>query len=292
MLFALSDVGPVIVFNTLLPQRDPSSWGVFDLPLPPDPLGRYSICAQYEKSQTEFPEFSVDPAQRIFVVSSLPDLALAFPVGLFMRYMNSVRTNRHVSWNEWGGDTIAVRLHPSTLQLQILNTKILALRTEALSLGQWGVEMFDLSVSGRREIGEGAGGGCNRVFSRSKWSVLCPRGDRSPYRVIIVGNNVYFSVSPLNDQRLAILSVTSCRTGRTRPVIIRSTSVDMGQCERQSRGSRTRETVRSVYPVHLYQAVISIKPVVMRICMSRLKFSYPQYFTVTGMRAATFQEPC
>ena len=199
MLFVLSDVGPVIVFNTLLSQQDPRSWRVFDLPLLPDPLGRYSICTQYEKPQAEFPEFSVDPAQRIFAVFSSPDLVLVFPVGLFMRYMKSVRTDCHVSWNEWGGDAIEVHLHPDTLQLQIFNTKILALRIESLPLRQWGVEMFDLSISGRREIGEGVGRGGNRVLSKSKWFVLCPRGDRPSYNTVIVGNDVCFSVSHLND---------------------------------------------------------------------------------------------
>lgn len=196
-LLALSPVGRIIVFNTLLSQQDPGCWRVFDLPPPLHPQRSYSIHTQYEKLRAEFPEFSVDPTQRIIVAFSIPDLAFVLPSGLLIRHMSSVRISPHVLWNEWDGDTIALRLRPNMLRLQIFDTKVLGLCLESLTQGQWGVEMFDLSVSGRREVREGPGGGASRVLPRSKWFALCPESDQS-YNPVLAGNNLCFAaVSPL-----------------------------------------------------------------------------------------------
>ena len=212
-LLALSHKSPVarlLVFNTLLPQQDLKSWRILDLPSP----GRdgYSISTQYEKPLTELPEFSVDPDQRFFAVFSPQGLAFVIPVELLIKYMHSVRTNSRVPWDEWGEDVITVNVHPDTRQLQLFDTKVLALRF--LPFPEYlGVEMFDLSRSSRRDIqvqqdNEGAGRRCKRILLTPKWLFRCRPGDGKPFVTRLVGDNlVCVFVSPLCVQKVHVFNV-------------------------------------------------------------------------------------
>ena len=195
-----SPVARLLVFNTLLSQQDSRGWRILDLPLP-GLQGYYFISTQYEKPLAEFPEFSVDPAQRFFVVFCMHKVALVTPVELLVRYVYSVRTSPCIPWTEWGEDVITVNLHPGTSQLRVFDTKVLALRTSC-------VEMFDLSASCRRDVqaqqvGERAGGRCERVLSTPKWSFRYPLGDGISYTTRLVGDSVVcFFVSPLSAQKV------------------------------------------------------------------------------------------
>ena len=82
----------LLVFNTLLPQQDPKSWKILQLPRLPQDMN-YIIPAQHGNSSVEFPEFSMDPAERNFIVSTSRGLSLVIPVGLFIRVTSSVRAS-------------------------------------------------------------------------------------------------------------------------------------------------------------------------------------------------------
>ena len=190
----------LLVLNTLLPRHDPKSWRILGLPL----RGTPRCYNQYENAPTEHPQFSVDPAQRIFVVVLMNNCALIIPVELLIRRMHSVRSRPYIGFDEWMEDVTEVPLHPTTHTLQVFDVKILALSGSAHHPEAWGVQMFDLSKSGRRDAqllpdDEGMDGGFRRVLSTPKWFVRCDvLGDGIPRSTRIVGNRVVcFYVSPL-----------------------------------------------------------------------------------------------
>lgn len=205
-LLALSHRSPVpqlLVLNTLLPQQDPRSWRILDLPPLSNPTNTYLIYTQHEKSLAECPEFSVDPAQKVFVIWSQHKQAFVAPVELLIQHMYSARASPRISWDEWGGNLITVHPHPDTRVLQLFDTKLLALRGFVSSLEGWGVEMYDLSRSGRRdvqvrEVSEGVNGICRRVLSTPKWLARYQTRDIDPFTTRLVGNKVVsVIVSPL-----------------------------------------------------------------------------------------------
>ena len=58
----------LLVFNTLLPPQDPRSWRILEL-IRIHPYERYSFPPRCGDPPTaDFPEFSVDPAQKMFVL--------------------------------------------------------------------------------------------------------------------------------------------------------------------------------------------------------------------------------
>lgn len=209
-LLALCYEGPtpqLLVLNTLLPQQDPRSWRI--LGLPPLPAPRWYT--QYEKTPTDYPEFSVDPAQRIFVVVSMDNRALITPVELLIQRMRAVRASPYIPLDEWMEGATVVHLHPNAHTLQLFDMKVLALCGSAHHPRVWGVQMFDLSKSGRRDIqlqqiNEGGRGGCMRVLPAPKWFARCQVGDGIPRTTRFVGNKVVcFFVSPVYAQKCSCL---------------------------------------------------------------------------------------
>ena len=203
-LFYTTQAPQLLVFNTLVPQWDPMSWRALDLPpLPSHDVYRL-IFTQYEKLEglpTECPEFSVDPAQKIFVVFSQGRRVLTISVELLVRQMHSTRVNPCIPWDEWREDVVTAYLHPDVITLQLFDTKLLALRGSAHFPESWGVQMYDLSKSGRKDIrvqqaSEGEGG-CNMAISTPKWFARCQMEGIRPYSTHLFGNAViHFIVSP------------------------------------------------------------------------------------------------
>jgi len=190
----------ILVLNTLLPQQDSRSWRILGLPLLPAP----QYYTQYEKASTEYPEFSVDPAQSLFVVVPLDRRAFATPVELLTRRIRSARASPYISWNEWVEDFTEIPLHPTAHTLRLFDMKVLVLCGSERRRNDWGVQMFDLSKSGQRDIqvrqvNEGADGVCRRVLSTPKWFARCQMGDGIPHSTLFVGNKVIcFFVSQLH----------------------------------------------------------------------------------------------
>ena len=191
----------LLALNTLLPQEDPKSWGIFYLPLLPDRHSNHRILTQYEKSPTECPEFLVDPAQRIFVLVCHQERALAVPVEVLIRHTRHGYASPWILWEEWGGDVITIHLCPDICSLQLYDTKVLALCSASSGdSSDWGVLTYDLSKSGRRDIriwqiGE-ADLGCRRILSTSKQLARCGIGEEIPDGTQLVGNQVFcFTVS-------------------------------------------------------------------------------------------------
>ena len=159
----------LLVFNTLLPPQDARSWRLLQLP---QLIGsrRYSSAVQYGDLLAECPEFSVDPAQRNFVVSSLQS-ALVIPVEPLIRLMCSARVGSNLKWDEWAEYVIKTRRHPNTVTLWLVGTKLLALINSDLE--GWYVEVYDLSKSGQKDIqiqqvNEGQDGECRKLLSTPK----------------------------------------------------------------------------------------------------------------------------
>ena len=192
----------LLVFNTLLPQQGSRSWRILDLPS----HLTLQYCTQYEKAPADYPEFSVDPAQRLFAVFPPDKRALVTPVELLIRRMHSVRVSPYIPWDEWVEDFTEIHLHPNAHTIQLFDMKVLVLCGSASYRGGWGVQMFDLSKSGQRDIqvrqaSEVVGGVCRRVLSAPKWFTRCWMGDGTPYITRFVGNKVVcFFVSPLHVQ--------------------------------------------------------------------------------------------
>ena len=274
-------IAQLLVFNTALPQQDPRSWRILDLP-PLSNSGNYSIVTQHEEPQDEFPEFSVDPAQRIFVVYSLPKSALVIPVGLLIQHMYSARTSSCVPWDEWGKDVVTVNLDPDTCLLQLFHTKILTLRIVPFLPQQWGVKVFDLSISGQRDVEahqvvKGTSKRRQRVLPTPMWFILCPKGDTISRRVTIFGNAVYFFVSALYVQKRFLPYSRLHRTGmvasQRRALATHLEIWPNANPGERSGGLRAREPVEEVCSVHPYLPFISNKPVVRRFDVSHLQTS-------------------
>lgn len=192
-----NDIPRLVIFNTQLPQQDPQSWLI--LKLPTDPRFRYySIITQCENSSAERSRFLVDPAQRILALSFLGGPLLVVPVELLIQYAHTVSSS--VPWDEWGGDVTAMELHPHASNFQIFDTKVLALRQSVNTSEVCGVDVYDLSRSGRRNI-QARRVNSLRVLPIPNWFVPCHKGDEFYHSVSILGNVVYFFVSPLYVQK-------------------------------------------------------------------------------------------
>lgn len=186
----------LIIFNTLWPQQDASSWRILQLPRPSHE--RYVFSTRRGNSLAECPEFSADPAQFFFVVYS-PLRTLVIPVEPFIRDICSVRVNPHLRWGDWAEYVMCVPTHPNTTSLQLVDTKLLALVN---SQERWGVEVYDLSKSGQKytqiqQVGEEQDGGCRNLVSTLKRFALCQL-EEPPYRAHFVGNTLalfYVSLS-------------------------------------------------------------------------------------------------
>ena len=191
----------LLVFNTLLPQQDPRSWRILDFPLLFEPNPDYHIFTQYEKPLADCPEFSVDPAQRIFILVYHQARGLAVPVEPFIRQMRCEHDNPWIAWDEWGEEVIAVHLPPDASSIQLYDMKVLALCSSGYSR-DWDVQTYDLSKSGRNDIqvqqvDEGVGAGCRRVLSTPKQLARCEVRDGNSYGAHLIGNQVFcFIVSP------------------------------------------------------------------------------------------------
>lgn len=187
----------LLVFNTLLPQQDPKSWKILQLPRLPQDMN-YIIPAQYGNSSVEFPEFSMDPAERNFIVSTSRGLSLVIPVGLFIRVTSSVRASPRIPWDDWGEGILRIH-HPDAMFLQVVGTKALALCGLYFVPRNWSVRMYDLRKLCRKETqNKPVGEGYERTLLTPKWSARCEMGDILPNEKFLIGNKVvcfYVSVS-------------------------------------------------------------------------------------------------
>lgn len=270
-------VAQLLVFDTRLPQQDLRSWRILELPPHPH-IRRYLTFARYKNSSAECPEFLVDPAQRIFGLSTGKGLVFVVLVELLIRYTHSVRTSSCIPWDEWGRDVIIINLRFYTPSLQIFDTKVLALHHPVASLELWGVDVYDLSRSGRRDIrvqriGEGAGGSCKKVLPTPRWFIPCPEGDGFRKSMSLLGNVVYFLVSPLYVQKWSPYSILR-RTGYI--ALYRrefATHLEIGPNINPGERLKIRLDMRDpqINMLHPFVPIISDKPVVRRIGMSRLQ---------------------
>jgi len=208
----------LLVLNTRLSRRDRRSWRILDLPPHSSPTDTYLIYTQHEKSPAECPELSVDPAQKTFVVWSRYKQAFIVPVKLLVQHMCSERVRLRIPWDEWGGDLVTVHLPPDTRGLQLVDTKLLALR--GFMEGWSGVEVYDLSrLSLRdiqvRQVSEGANRRCRRVLSTPKWLARYQTRNIDPFTIRLVGSKVVSVIVSLLrvHSACAILNVTLHRIG-------------------------------------------------------------------------------
>jgi len=202
-----SSIPQLIVFNTLLPQHDPRSWRILDLPFLARRTDDYMILVQHDALE-ECPEFSVDPTQKILVVFSRQRRqAFVTPVEPIIQDMCSMYTDPCVPWDGWKGRVITVQLHPDTWYLQLFDKKLVTLCDLTHHLQGWGAEVhvYDLSKSGQRDTRvsqpiEGEDGGYSRrVLSAPKWIAQWNIGDEAPIRATLIGNKLFcIFVSPLH----------------------------------------------------------------------------------------------
>ena len=184
----------LVVFNTLLPQQNPRSWRILELPVPSH--GYYWFAPRYDLL-AERPEFSVDPAQRIFVVHCLR-FAIVIPVEPFTREMTSACANTYLQWEEWGVYAIKSLHHPNAPTLQLVDMRILSLHITLLGQTDFCVDMYDHSKSSQRDIRRTDGWmdeGYAGVLSTPKWSAKCQM-EEPPITERFMGNKlVCFYVS-------------------------------------------------------------------------------------------------
>ena len=181
-LVALSDLGSnpqLLVFNTLLPRQGPRSWRILQLPALSSNRF-YMIPSRHGNVPAERPEFLVDPAQTNFVIQSYRGSALLIPVELFMRVVDSACADPYLKWEDWGRD-------------QLVDTKVLALRTSPPYPAGWGVEVYDLSKSSQKdlqvqEVNEEGDIGCRKILSTPHWFVKLQMGIATS--TFLVGNKV------------------------------------------------------------------------------------------------------
>jgi len=119
---------------------------------------------------------------------------------LLVRYTHSVRNNSCIPWDEWGKGIVTVHLHPDALTLEILDTKVLVLRHLVDQQEVCGVDVYDLSRSGQRDIrvqqiSEGVAERRRRVLPAPKCFIPCHKGDDTYHTMSLLGNIVYFIVS-------------------------------------------------------------------------------------------------
>ena len=192
-LLALSHRGSdfrILVFNTPLPQQDPRSLRILELPALT--RGCYLFLPRYGESLAGCPEFSVDPARRIFAVL-LPRWAIVISVGPFIRGMSSVRASPYLQWGDWGEYAIKTRFHSNSSNPNIFGTKVLVLdsRTRPKTFL---VEIYDLGEDVQRLIqrsDEGYGG----VLLTPRWTATFQKGE-PPKRAYFLGDKlVCFYVS-------------------------------------------------------------------------------------------------
>ena len=195
LLVALSDRGSdpqLLVFDTLLPQQGPENWRILQLPRLPRHTF-YMVPAQHGNPPAERPEFLVDPAQRNFVVQSYRGPALVIPVELFIRVVHSPRADSCIRWEDWEKHIMKLDPHPDTVAVQLVDAKALALRTSPPYPEGWGVEVYDLSKSGQKDVqvqeaGEGQDKGCMKILSTPQWFDRLQLGTASS--TFLVGSKV------------------------------------------------------------------------------------------------------
>ena len=182
----------LLVLDTLLPEHDPRSWRILQLPPLPIHSAAYSVFTRHENSPAGYPEFSVDPAQEFFVIFSQTELTYVVPAELLQRCMGCVRADNRISWDDWGEDLTALCLSGRAV-VRLVEMKVVAL-VETLGTFEenWSVRMYDLSKFARKDIqvqqvGE-EDGKCRKTLQTPTWSGSYQGGDRSPIWGIPLGN--------------------------------------------------------------------------------------------------------
>ena len=239
----------LLVLDLLLPQQDSKRWRILGLPSLPGP----KCYTQCDEAVAEYPEFSVDPTQKIFVIFSLDNRALVIPVEPLLRRIQRVLTSPYIPWDDWMEDVMTVLLHPSTHALRLCDTKVLALCGSAHHPEGWGVRMYDLSKSGRRhmrlqQVNKRAGGGHRSVLLTPKWFTQCQMGDGVPHSTLFVGNKVvcFFVSPPLSEVLVPYSTLPRSASAVTIWQTTFSTHLENGLNMNSSTRGPTLEEVRSV----------------------------------------------
>ena len=141
----------------------------------------------------------VDPARRIFVVSSMR-FAIVIPVESFIQEVSSVHANPRLQWSDWGGYAVKVDLHPDFLILHPVDTKILARESLLPHQRTLHVRIYDLGKSGQRDIqqlGRWMDEGFRGVILAPKWTAQC-KAEEPPDAVHLMGDKLvgFYYVSP------------------------------------------------------------------------------------------------
>ena len=182
----------LLVLDTLLPEHDPRSRLILQLPRRPILGGTCSVFTRYENSPAGYPEFSVDPAQEFFIISSQKQVAYVVPAELLKRRMGSARANGRIPWDDWGKDLTTLDLLEGAV-IQVVDTKVLALCPLSVFQKKRSIEMYDLSKSAQKDIqvqqvGVEQDRRCRKVLRAPTWSDRYPKGRGIPFATIPLGN--------------------------------------------------------------------------------------------------------
>lgn len=207
----------LLVFDMQLPQEDPRSWQILDLP-PVPPPGRHLIFTRRENPFAAYSEFLVDPTQRVFALFTTQNLLFIVPVELLVRHTHSVRTGSCIQWDEWGKDVVTIHIYPHTLAVDIFDAKVLVLHRLVDRREMWGVDVYDLSRSGQRDIqvqqiGEEVDESHRRVLPAPKWFIPCSKEDNICHTISLLGNVVYFIVSSTTRSEMVLSYSMLLRAG-------------------------------------------------------------------------------
>lgn len=107
-------------------------------------------------------------------------------------FTHPARADPCIRWEDWGRDVMKLHLHPDTAALQLVDTKALALRNSPQPEGL-GVELYDLSKSGRKDIrvqqvSEEQDKGCRKMPSAPRWFHRLQMGFANS--TFLIGNKV------------------------------------------------------------------------------------------------------
>jgi hypothetical protein len=155
--------GPeLVVFNTLIPQDDPSNSRRFSLPLGPyDQYARIYIDHNRHLGTPGVDEPLVaDPAQAIFVMEFLNSRNLFVLVvartQALIDHACSPRADSHVPWDEWGKGAVFMEVpeHRNPISTFVHGTKVMVREPTDFRPGHpsYRIYTFDFSLRGRSSL--------------------------------------------------------------------------------------------------------------------------------------------
>ena len=227
----------LLVFDTRPGPRNPQ-YKILQPPPPNFSPTSYVIPTGHGDPLTVHPEFLTDPAQRNFVLRS-QSWVLVIPVNLLTRVMRFVCpwSNHYISWWDWGEDVIGVLVPTNTLNMQLVDAKLLVLCGSPPDPKSLSVGVYDLSKLGQKDIqvlrfSRERRDPCKRLLSAPMWFRTLEMGDENPYRLCFIGNKVVgFYVSLLHVRnRSCDLNLVLHRRIQARIIIYASGS--LARCEK------------------------------------------------------------